>query len=155
MTTIWYHKTQDEMTVIRPFIHLGTAAQANMRAAGHGANVIPMEVRVPHHKLKRMRDTGSWDEKKLKALQRKGYQGVIYLNRFEGIPYEEFEAARTRVRDIDKLPDSRFKQIMPSAEESIIVFDPRDVTPKLAPTRLPESHATHLNDPEPSPGPRP
>lgn len=109
---------------IRPFLHVGTVEQANMRAAGIGAAVIPFFVEVQPHLVKRLRDTGDWDERKLRALQRKGWQAVIYLNRFEGIPLEEFEAARAMVGNIDGLSDAHFRLLLPSARDSLIVFDP-------------------------------
>jgi len=102
-----------------------------MRAAGVGANVIPMRVSADPRKMKRLVDTGDWTERKLAALWRKGWDGVIYLNRFEGIPLEEFEEARAKAGNIDVLPDRMFKRLLPSARESIIVFDPAHVQPLL------------------------
>lgn len=123
----WYHKTAGPMAEIKPFLHVGTMEQANMRAVGLDANVLPLIVDVQPHLVKRLRDTGSWDERKLRALQRKGWQAVVYLNRFEGIPLEEFEAARAAVGDIDRLSDAQFRRLLPSARDSLIVFDPAHV----------------------------
>lgn len=55
-----------------------------------------------------MRDKGSWNVADFRRLERQGYDGVVYLNRYEGIPFEEFEAARAKYGDIDLLPDSKF-----------------------------------------------
>lgn len=72
----------------------------------------------------RRRDTGSWREKDLREIASRGIGVVIYLNRFEGIPLEEFEEARASCRDIDALSDSRFRKLLPSAHDSCLILDP-------------------------------
>jgi hypothetical protein len=79
-----------------------------------------------------MRDIGSWSKAKMtqmRALARQGYDGVIYLNRYEGIPLEAFQAAYERVphERLNALSDTQFKKLIPVAEDSYIIFDPRNV----------------------------
>lgn len=69
----------------------------------------------------RRRDTGSWRDV---DLQRTHAGLVVYLNRFEGIPLEEFEAARLEHPNFDLLPDAKFRRLIPSARDSMIVIDP-------------------------------
>jgi hypothetical protein len=128
----WYHKTNKDFDEFKPFSHFGSADQANMRAVGEGARVLPVHVKDGNYAT--VKDTGDWSEKKLKALQRKGYTGVRYLNRYEGIPLESLERAAAKVGGMDKLdalPDSKFKQLVPEAQESLIVFDPKHIKSKF------------------------
>jgi hypothetical protein len=122
-----YHGTDKVFTEFLPFSHFGTEAQAQMR---NSKQIIPVYVRGT--KFKRLRDIGSWSKAKMaqmRALARQGYDGVIYLNRYEGIPFETFQAAYKQVPldRLDRLSDSQFKKLIPVAEDSYIIFDPRNV----------------------------
>lgn len=120
---IFYHGSQSSELVLRPFIHLGNHAQAAMR----GRYVFAF--RVKSLRLKRVVDRGknAWDENILDRLAEQGYDGAVYLNRFEGIPLTEFQAASEKA-NIDALSDARFRMLIPSADWSIIVFDPYSLT---------------------------
>ncbi len=119
-----YHGTSSDFEEFAPFSHFGTAAQASMRA---GTQVIPVFARL--RKIKRLRDNnnGQWNAATLRSLERKGYDGIIYLNRYEGIPKKEFEDAYEKGIDLDKVSDSQFRKLIPSAEDSYIIFDPNNV----------------------------
>jgi hypothetical protein len=39
---------------------------------------------------------GSWNRRTLGAIERQDYDGVVYLNRYEGVPLEAFDRARQR-----------------------------------------------------------
>lgn len=119
-----YHGTNKVFDRFLPFSHFGTEAQARMRQPKH---ILPVYIRAK--KFKRMRDTGDWRVSKLRALQRQGYDGVVYLNRYEGIPLEQFDAAHAKVSQerLDKAPDTQYKRMIPAAEDSYIIFDPLNV----------------------------
>jgi hypothetical protein len=127
-----FHKTNKEFTEFKPNSHFGTTDQANMRAVGGGASIMPVMVRGEN--FRRMRDTGDWSEKKLKPLAGK-HDGVVYLNRYEGIPQESFHRAAAEVggfEKLDLLSDAQFKKLIPEAQDSYIVFDPKNVRSKFA-----------------------
>ena len=52
--------------------------QANMRAARVGARII--EVTTTATRFKRLVESGYWNRKALEALERQGFDGVVYLN---------------------------------------------------------------------------
>jgi hypothetical protein len=119
-----FHGTDKVFDRFAPYSHFGTEAQATMR---HPKRILA--VTVTARKFKRMRDTGDWNKAKLRAIERQGYDGVVYLNRYEGIPLEQFEAAyQTMPADkLDRLSDVQYQKLVPAAEDSYIVFDPYDV----------------------------
>lgn len=117
----WWHGSTSPVAEVRPYLHVGTEAQARMRA-GRGCHLL--KVTLGQGRTVRRRDVGSWKEQDLRRLAGQGFGLVVYLNRFEGIPIGEFDEARTRCRNIDLLPDSRFRRLLPSAAESMIVLDP-------------------------------
>jgi len=117
----WWHGSREPLLEVRPFLHVGSLAQAQMRG-GRGCMLTRVEI-LPGRTLRR-RDVGSWREKDLRAIASRGAGLVSYLNRFEGIPIEEFDEARAACRDIDGLSDARFRRLLPSAAESMIVLDP-------------------------------
>jgi len=123
---VWYHKTNLQFDRFLPNAHFGTAEQANMRAVSSPSSIIPVYLRL--RDLAKMKDTGSWDPKKFKKLSRQGYDGVVYLNRYEGIPPKAFE----RAHNLDQLSDAEFKKLIPEAQESVIVFDPKNIRSKFA-----------------------
>ena len=118
----WWHGSAGPLIEIRPFLHVGTVAQARMRA-GPACHLTRIAVQGRINII-RMRDTGSWRKADLRrALSRKA-DVVVYLNRFEGIPLEEFDAARERVSDLDGLADAAFRRLVPSASDSLILLNP-------------------------------
>ena len=126
-----YHATRsaEDFSAFAPFSHFGTPAQANMRGGeGRGASrIIPVLVRLRRVKRLTDKNNGQWPAAKLRQLARQGYDGVVYLNRYEGIPHAEFEAVRQKGIDPDRIADSEFKRRIPSAADSYIVFDPKNV----------------------------
>jgi len=117
----WWHGSREPLLEIRPFLHLGSLAQAQMRG---GRECVLTRVQILPGRTLRRRDAGSWKEKDLRAMASRGIALVRYLNRFEGIPIEEFDEARARCRDIDALSDAKFHRLLPSSVESVIVLDP-------------------------------
>jgi len=126
-----YHATGADINEFQPGvdggIHFGTAEQANMRSPARG-NVVPVYLRA--EKLKRTKDSeGNW-KKTIARAKREGNEGIVYLNRYEGIPREEFQAAFDKgitQEQMDSMPDSRFRKMFPSARDSYIVFEPTQI----------------------------
>lgn len=115
-----FHGSMTPISKIEPGIHLGTFDQARMR----GSHIYRFAVGTC--RFKRLVDRGRhrWDWRALRRAELQGYDGIVYLNRFEGIPLDEFRQAQARVRDIDALSDSRFMRLLPSACDSWIILDP-------------------------------
>lgn len=120
---VLYHKTAGDFDRFKPYSHFGTARQAEMRGVS-GNGVHTRRVSVSGTKWKRMKDTGSWDERAL---------------------WEEFEAAWAKYGDLDRLSDTQFKKACPSAEDSYIVFDPYRIKPA---TNLREWDEEDFEEPE-------
>lgn len=125
---IVYHGTRetfDEFAPNKEGIHFGSGGQAKMRS---GKRMI--EAYLSIQKIKRVKDTtGSW-VKAVKAAKSSGYDGIVYLNRYEGVPYERFEKLRKEgISDekMDKMSDEAFKKHVPEAQDSYIVFEPNQI----------------------------
>lgn len=103
-------------------LHLGTLAQATMRACG-GA-VAEISLRLPA-RVPRVRDRdGGWAAT-LRRHARAGRGVLVYLNRHEGL--DDTDLARLADMPTDRvaaLPDSAFRRLAPSAADSFVVLDP-------------------------------
>lgn len=127
-TTVLWHSGAVHLTRsdIEPLLHAGTLEQARMRA---GRKLTRIEIHaVPAARLKDRGENG-WSQRALKDAMRKGERLATYLNRYEGIPLEEFTAAEgapaaKRAGGIDRLSDAAFRKAVPSARDSHIVIDP-------------------------------
>jgi len=116
-TLIAYHSSNDEELLPKRMLHVGSLAQARMRGGRHLHRVtLQPGIRMP-----RLRDHGSWNARTLMRHVPRA-RVAVYLNRHEGIPLEEFDAARARC-DIDRLADDRFRRALPSSSDSWIVLD--------------------------------
>jgi len=137
-----YHGTDREFehfdpSVSRGGMHFGTLLQANNRLFGvdldnparrSGARVIPVYLRIGNPK--RMKEQDAWGECQLNGIRDRGFDGVTYLNRREGLPFERFKELRENGwmtgfgwPRIQKLSDARFLDLVPEACDSHIVFD--------------------------------
>ena len=128
-------------------IHFGTEAQAWGRLYKRGGDVIPALINIDN--LKRERDTGHGWRTKIRLAKQQGYDGIVYLNRYEGL------FAHTKDEFIDRLAshgysllvlrkmhqsiyrpalfnefsDEEFKKIFPEASDSYIVFERKQIKP--------------------------
>ncbi len=67
--------------------HAGTLDQATMRARG-----VLHQVEVDITRVRRSRDTvGNW-KNRVRDARSRGFDAIVYLNRYEGIPRERFDA---------------------------------------------------------------
>lgn len=152
-----YHGTKKGVTTLSPALsggglHFGTKAQAEMRAVGGEKQLIAAHLCI--RKPARCIDTGGGDwASKIRSAKASGRDGIVYLNRYEGIPPEAFDRAlralavmrghagqRATHEDLDKLRDDQFRQLIPEARDSYIVFSGEQIRPpRPAEEREPEA----------------
>lgn len=101
-------------------LHFGTLAQASMRVARAGAHLIPVFLNVRNPR--RSRDKGAWHARSLAVLRRNGQDGVVYLNRYEGVSTDSVVRASEAGVDVDRLSPAQFRAWFPEAEDSWIVL---------------------------------
>jgi hypothetical protein len=133
---IVYHGTTatfdrfDDRQVVAGF-HFGSAAQANMRVAGQeGRRIMPVFLSI--QKPRRSKDAGGKWASKIKSAKLSGYDGIVYLNRYEGIPAQAFQRAAEQLAKknggmadysrLDRLSDDDFRKLVPEAADSFIAF---------------------------------
>lgn len=118
-----YHSGSEHLVrgSIRPHLHLGTLEQARMRS-GRCLTRVTARARP----CVRLLDKGEnvWRPDRLDPVIRKGVDWVVYLNRTEGIPLHEFEAAAAKHPRFDDVSDALFRRLLPSARDSLILLDP-------------------------------
>lgn len=107
-------------------LHFGSVGQASMRAAGRNKRVIEvvLDIRNP----KRCRDSGGQWKSKVLAARRAGFDGIVYLNRHEGIGIDTIMRAEVEKIDLDQLSDAAFRLFVPEACDSWIAFDAAQVS---------------------------
>lgn len=111
-------------------IHLGSLAQAKMRAGG--GTVLQIKVHGPMfgcQKIKRVKDRpGSWKDTNKRA-RREGVSALVYLNRWEGITRASVERVVDMGADkFDRMPDTKVRNMAPELEDSWIILDPQVVS---------------------------
>ena len=97
-----------------------------MRAHANGKGVIP--VYLSARKLKRIQDPtfGSW-RNEIRKAKSAGYDGIIYLNRWEGMSQNTVMKADREKVDLDRLTDAKMRKYAPELEDSYVVFDPTQI----------------------------
>lgn len=127
---VMYHGSREDFTVFDPEktvdggFHFGTEAQAKMRNSKNRMAVY-LDIRQP----KRVKDTGGDWKKKIAAAKRAGYDGIVYLNRFEGMTTERIKelSESGMLSRLDGLSDREFRRLVPEAEDSFIAFYPEQI----------------------------
>lgn len=123
---VLYHGTRATFTdldlsqTVDGGVHFGTEAQARMRA-GRSGRLLAAELDV--FQVRRSQDTGGEWKAKIRQAKAAGFNALVYLNRYEGIPLERFEALAAQGLDPDRLSDAEFRRAIPEAQDSWIVFD--------------------------------
>lgn len=102
-------------------LHFGTLEQATMRA-GKNSRLILAYLRAPN--LRRSKDRGGDWKSIIGSAKRAGMDGIVYLNRYEGMTTEIIERLRDSgdLQRLDGMSDAQFKKLVPEAMESYIVF---------------------------------
>lgn len=106
--------------------HFGDQEQARMRTSPNGTLTLGwLDIRKP----RRSKDAGGQWRSKIAAAKADGYDGIVYLNRYEGIPGGRIEALAKAgmLEKLDTMPDARFKQYVPEARDSYIAFAPEQI----------------------------
>lgn len=129
-------------------VHLGTYEQALMRSVGSGRVLVEVDVRMP--RLRRCLDTGGSWGKKIAAAREAGYDGIVYLNRYEGITTASIERAQRHGVLLDEMSDAQFRRWCPESRDSFIVLYAEDIRivgyhcPAPPPLPLNTAHAPQL-----------
>lgn len=122
-----YHGTRTKITefdnakTVDGGFHFGTIDQAKMRT--HGAEKRVIEVEIDTRRPRRMFDAGGNWKQKIEDVKRAGFDAIVYLNRYEGVPFEAVERALAKKIDLDAISDADFRRFVPEARDSWIVFD--------------------------------
>ena len=106
-------------------IHFGSYAQAKARNMG---NIY--EAQIDPKKVRRCKDPGHGWEKKIKDAKNRGFDAIIYLNRYEGLDRDTIIQRVQEGWTMDKcepLSDKKFKKLFPEARDSYIVFEGPDI----------------------------
>ncbi len=126
-----YHGTQcrfegfDPGRMNKDGAHFGGLAQAVMRAGSKGDLVSAV---LEIHRIRRSRDRGGNWRKVIAAAKKAGYDGIVYLNRYEGIDRATVLRGIEEGVDLDKLTDSQFRRFAPEMTDAYIVFYPEQIT---------------------------
>ena len=127
------HGTKDEFTAfdkartVDGAFHFGTPEQAGMRVSGEGKALVPVYLSIQN--ARRSRDMGGNWRAKIASARSAGFDGIRYLNRYEGIPTERLTAlAASRQLDrLDRMTDAEFRKAVPEAQDSFIAFEATQV----------------------------
>lgn len=119
-TGVDFEKFDSARTIDGAF-HFGTAEQAIMRRSGKGKRIIEAAVNI--RKPRRSKDSGGQWASRIKSAKSAGFDGIVYLNRYEGISSETVDLAIERGLDLDSLTDKEFKKFAPEARDSWIAFE--------------------------------
>lgn len=100
-------------------VHVGTRAQAEMR---NSAFLHKVRFLGDSGRLKRSKDRGLDWRGRIAAARYAGLDGVVYLNRYEGMSNAAIVALAEHP-DPDRLSDAAFRKLVPDAEDSLIILD--------------------------------
>lgn len=125
-----YHGTKDRFdsfdrakTVDGGF-HFGTRDQAIIRCGRSGTLIAALlEIRNP----RRSKDLGRGWKSRIESAKNAGHDGIIYLNRYEGISRATVMRAYEEKLDLDVFPDAEFLKYAPEARDSYIAFYPKQI----------------------------
>jgi hypothetical protein len=118
-----FHSSKEALDRFSGPLHIGTREQATMRRASY-----LHEIEVDVGKTRRMRDNGQLESEhaKLREAIRKGFDSIVYLNRYEGMSTERIEALATtgHLSRLDQMSDAEFRKHVPEAQDSFIILEP-------------------------------
>lgn len=100
-------------------LHFGSQDQARMRCGKKG-RLVAANIRMSS--ARRCRDQGGNWKKRIAQAKSAGHDAIVYLNRYEGIPFERVDQAFADGIDLDGLTDAQFRKLIPEARDSWIVF---------------------------------
>jgi hypothetical protein len=106
-------------------LHFGTLDQARVRVAGPSKQLLKVNLNIQNPQ--RSRDTGASWKSKIRAAKALGHDGIVYLNRFEGILQETIARADKDGINLDGMADRDFRKFAPEAKDSWIAFNAAQV----------------------------
>jgi hypothetical protein len=115
--------TLDAAKTVDGGLHVGTRAQAQMRNAQR-----LFHVHLDLGRVRRSQDRGGDWADRIKDARTRGFDAIVYLNRYEGIPLSQVQRAADEGVDLDRLSDQQFRRRIPEAHDSWIVLNPHAVT---------------------------
>lgn len=99
-----------------------------------------LPARLMAKRIKRIEDQGDNDRwfKAINEAKAEGYDGIVYLNRYEGIPRDRMAKRMLRygyelhtnyvpATMVDEMADKEFKSIFPEARDSYVIFDTKSI----------------------------
>jgi hypothetical protein len=105
-------------------LHFGPLDQGMMRTAGAGMarRTISAHIKMTHPA--RSRDQGGNWKEKIRRAKAAGKDGIVYLNRYEGMTTAIIErlSKSGHLNGLDDLSDAAFRRLVPEAQDSYIVF---------------------------------
>lgn len=104
-------------------VHLGTREQAEMRNSAflHRVSFLGDMTRV-----RRSKDEGLDWRSKIRSARTAGFDGIVYLNRYEGMSDDGIRALAAHP-DPDRMSDKEFRRLVPDAADSFISLDESSV----------------------------
>lgn len=127
-----YHGTVADLTqfdkteTVDGGFHFGEAKQANMRVAGaSGRNLMPVYLSITSPR--RSKDAGGRWKAKIVSAKSAGHDGLIYLNRYEGVGIETVQKAQQEGVSLDRLSDAEFRRYAKEARDSYVAFRPEQI----------------------------
>lgn len=126
-----YHASKDEIeqfdnskTVDGGF-HFGTEAQAKMRVSAKDRRMVAAYLRIED--AQRSKDLGGKWKSKIAGAKHSGKDGIVYLNRYEGISTDTVVRSSKDGTDLDKLTDKQARDYAPELADSYIAFTPEQI----------------------------
>lgn len=127
----WFHGSARvihdfEQGAPREGIHFGTRDQAMMRASQF-LHEVELRCQAP----RRVMDRQDWG-KTATGERRRGIDALVYLNRWEGMSTERvMDLAHKGYLDrLDRVSDAKFRELVPEAEDSLLVLHPDIIMPR-------------------------
>lgn len=126
------HLTKEQFDFLDPAktvdggLHFGTLGQASMRAGNNSRLILAY---LQASRLRRCKDTGGNWKALIASAKRAGMDGIVYLNRYEGVTTEIIERLQASgdLQRLDSMTDAQFRKAVPEAEDSYIVFSAHQV----------------------------
>jgi hypothetical protein len=106
--------------------HFGTYEQAKMRGGKRGETFV---ARLAISNPRRSKDMGGNWKAKITSAKAGGHDGIVYLNRYEGVTAERIKALSEsgQLNKLDQLSDAEFRRVVPEARDSYIAFRPEQI----------------------------
>lgn len=124
---VGFHATKQDFETFEPGVggaqfHVGTASQATMRGGGEGSVLLRVSIYATTLIRKKDITGGGWKRPTKKEAD--AADGVVYLNRFEGVPAERLSALEGK--STESLSDAEFRRLVPEARDSYGIFQPHN-----------------------------